>query len=423
MNWIKFFQAVFFCLLFIGSVALAKPVLPTVELGIDVLQSSGFQCIKGKKVGLVTHPAGVNRNQQSSIDVLAKAPGVELIALFGPEHGLRGNHKADQVVDHAKDPVTGLPIYSIYGKTRRPTADMLNGIEAMVIDLQDIGTRSYTYVSCLCYVMEECFKRSIPVVVLDRPNPLGGEIVDGPLRDPEWQNYVGYLPVPYVHGLTIGELARMALNEGWLAIPKNIQKQAVASNWLTVIPMKGWKRSHVWRQTGLKWTPTSPNIPTPEAALGYPMTGLGAQLGGFRHGIGTAYPFRLLTYANRSAESLKADLESFKLPGIDFKIVKTQKGKGMVEGVYIVLKDWKSLKPTRLSLVMMELSRRFSAPKNPFKEASPASIDLFNKHTGSTDLWNALCSPSPLPLQDFFTQWDKNALRFKKMSQAYYLYR
>ena len=418
MKWINFFALIFL----LSFSSFSQATVPTVKLGIDVLEGMNFKGLQGKKIGLVTHPAGVNRSQQSTIDILAGAPGVNLIALIGPEHGLRGNHKADEHVDHSQDPVTGLPIHSLYGKTRRPTAEMLKGIDLMIIDLQDIGTRSYTYVSCLCYVMEECFKRSTPVVVLDRPNPIGGQMVDGPMRDPEWKSYVGYLPIPYVHGLTIGELGRMALNEGWLDIPKNIQQKAIASNWLTVIPMEGWKRSYVWRQTNLKWVPTSPNIPTPEAVLGYPMTGLGAQLGDFKHGIGTAHPFRFLTYPNHSAISLKKDLESFKLPGLDFKIVKTQKGKQVVEGVYIVLKDWKSLKPTRLSLVMMELTRRFSEPSNPFKSATPQAAELFNKHTGSTALWNDLIAPQPISLQKFFNQWDKEALYFKKMSTQYHLY-
>lgn len=410
-------------LLYLICNCFAQAAALSVKLGIDVLEESNFKPIASKRIGLVTHPAGVNREQKSTIDILANTPHIKLVALFGPEHGLRGNHKADEHVDHTKDSVTGLPIHSLYGKTRRPTLEMLKGIDLMVIDLQDIGTRSYTYVSCLCYVMEECFKQSIPVVVLDRPNPLGGEIVDGPMRDPEWKSYVGYLPVPYVHGLTIGELARMALNEGWLDLPKNIQKKAIARNWLTVIPMEGWKRAYVWRQTNFRWAPTSPNIPTPEAVLGYPMTGLGAQLGDFKHGIGTAHPFRLLTYNNHTPVSLQKDLQSFNLPGLDFKVVKTQKGKQVIEGVYVVLKDWKSLKPTRLSLVMMELTRRFSEPNNPFKSATPQAAELFNKHTGSTVLWNALISGSPLPLEKFFNQWDKEASDFKQKSSKYYLYK
>ena len=189
------------------------PLTGKVMLGIDVLAAEGFARLKGLRCGLVTHRAGVNGLGQRTADVLARAPGVKLVKLFGPEHGIDGVAKADVSVGHAKDARTGLPVYSLYGATRRPTPEMLSGLDVIVIDFQDIGVRSYTYISCMRYVIEACFSlpRPVRVVVLDRPNPLGGEKVDGPFLDRKWRSYVGAYETPYVHGLTIGEIARWAV--------------------------------------------------------------------------------------------------------------------------------------------------------------------------------------------------------------------
>ena len=227
-----------FCLSLCLSIGLlqANPI----HLGIDVLEESSFRAIAGKRVGLLTHPAGLNRRGESSIDVLLRAHNVRLVALFGPEHGIYGNEKANVPVDDKIDPRTGLPVYSLYGKYRKPTAKMLSGLDALVIDLQDVGVRSYTYISCMRYAMEACFENGVEVVILDRPNPLGGLKVDGPPLDREWRSYVGAFHVPYVHGLTIAELARIAKDTpGWMETPEHIRKNGK----LTVIPMRGWRRA------------------------------------------------------------------------------------------------------------------------------------------------------------------------------------
>jgi uncharacterized protein YbbC (DUF1343 family) len=270
--------------------------------------------------------------------------------------------------------------------------------------------------------MEACFKRGIAVIVLDRPNPLGGLTVDGPPRDPEWQSYVGYLPVPYVHGLTIGEIAQMALKEKWLALSWVEHKEALIKKHLTVIPMQGWSRNMSWDQTGLSWVPTSPNIPTPAAALGYAMTGLGAQIGGFGHGIGTAYPFRLLTFPGKTPEVLKAALEAKKIPGLRYMIRETTKRGSKVRGVYVILDSWEGFRPTELSLYMMQLAALWNE-KNPFLAASKNEAELFNKHMGSSDWWDALCKDgAKINIPNFLKQWQKNADQFKRKSQKYYLY-
>ena len=240
-----------------GQLMAATRANPQIMLGIDVLARKQFHALQGKRVGLLTHPAGVNRYGTSTIDVLRQSPRVNLVALFGPEHGIYGDEKANIPVADRIDPKTRLPVYSLYGKYRRPTKAMLDRIATMVVDLQDIGSRSYTYVSCMRYVMEEAFQQGKEVVVLDRPNPLGGLKVDGPPLNKQWMSYVGAFQVPYVHGMTIGELANMAKNKpGVLQIPDRDRKRGR----LNIIRMSGWSRRMMWSSTGLEWVPTSPAI-------------------------------------------------------------------------------------------------------------------------------------------------------------------
>lgn len=389
-----------------------------IYLGIDVLEASNFRAVKGKKIGLLTHPAGVNRHGVSTIDVLRQAPEVQLVALFGPEHGIYGNEKANVPVDDKIDTRTGLPVYSLYGKFRKPTGKMLKGLDALVIDLQDVGVRSYTYVSCMRYAMEACFENGIEVIVLDRPNPLGGLKVDGPPLDRQWRSYVGAFHVPYVHGLTIAELARMAKNNrGWM----NIDEKTRRKGRLTVVPMKGWKRTMQWPDTGLKWIATSPYIPNLSAVLGYAMTGLGAQEGDFSHGIGTPYPFRLLRYRGKSAQEVKKALEQRNIPGLSYQIIQTHTKKGTpLQGVYVRVSNWSKLKPTELSFHMMILSAKWDST-NPFTQSS--NPDLFNKHVGSTEWWNEIYRHgSNANLNRFLKKWRIEAKEFQASSRHFWMY-
>ena len=183
------------------------------SLGVDYLEETKFGILKGKKVGLLTHPAGVNSRGVSTVDVLRRTSQVDLVALFGPEHGIYGNEKAAVPVDDKIDEKTGLPVFSLYGKFRKPTAEMLSKIDCLVIDLQDVGVRCYTYISCMRYAMEACFEEGVKVVILDRPNPLGGLKMAGPMIDEEWMSYVGAFPMPFVHAMTIGEIALWSKKE------------------------------------------------------------------------------------------------------------------------------------------------------------------------------------------------------------------
>jgi uncharacterized protein YbbC (DUF1343 family) len=402
------------------SLNAAEPARPArIQLGIDVLAAGGFRELRGKRVGLLTHPAGVNRLGQSTIDVLKQSPQVHLVALFGPEHGIYGNEKANVPVDDKIDPRTGLPVYSLYGKYRRPTPEMLARIDTMVIDLQDIGSRSYTYVSCMRYVIEECFTAGKEVIVLDRPNPLGGLKVDGPPLDEKWMSYVGAFQVPYVHGLTIGELAKMAISKpGVLKIPDSIRRRGR----LKVISMSGWRRSMMWSHTGLKWVPTSPAIPDLSAVLGYPMTGLGAQLGSFSHGYGTHLPFRLIQHTGTDPETISKALTARAIRGLSFPVIPFEVKGNPRRATYAQVTNWAALRPTELSLHMMALACQWN-PTNPFAAAASSQQGLFNKHVGDERVLNLLIQKgSGLPIQSLLADWDAYCRQFAAQSRAFQLY-
>ena len=198
-------------------IALNPAKAQRVRTGIEVLAERNFDILRGKNVGLITNPTGIDRNFKSTIDILNEAPGVKLIALFGPEHGVRGDYAAGDYVENFTDPDTGIPVFSIYGKTRKPTPEMLKNIDVLVYDIQDIGSRSYTYISTLGLAMEAAAENNIELVVLDRPNPLGGIKMEGLLTEPKFVSFVSQFPIPYIHGLTVGELARYLNGEGLLA--------------------------------------------------------------------------------------------------------------------------------------------------------------------------------------------------------------
>jgi uncharacterized protein YbbC (DUF1343 family) len=393
----------------------------SIRLGIDHLAETKYSILKGKRVGLLTHPAGVDRKGISTVDVLRGSPDVRLVALFGPEHGIYGDEKAAVPVDDKIDQRTGLPVFSLYGKFRKPTAEMLGKIDALVVDLQDVGVRCYTYVSCMRYAMEACFENKVEVIVLDRPNPLGGEIVDGPMIEEKWMSYVGAFPVPFVHGLTIGELALFAKSTpGILKVSETIRREGR----LTVVPMLDWNRGMKWPSTGLKWIPTSPNIPTLDAVAGYPMTGLGGQLGDFRHGIGTPYPFRFLTFKGKTATQIKANLDRRAIKGLSFRVKQTRNAKGdSIEGVYVVIDDWNRFQPTALAFHMMQLACEWQTPQ-PFLSASEAEGVLFNKHVGSTAWWKEITTLGDRSrVNEYLESWGLSAQRFRKETRRFWLYR
>lgn len=396
------------------------PKTTAVMLGIDVLEADGFAAIRGKRIGLLTHPAGVNGRGESTIDVLRRAPDTKLVALFAPEHGLYGTEKAAVKFGDTRDARTGLPVYSLHGDNRRPTPAQLKGVDALVIDLQDIGVRAYTFSVVMRYAMDSCFQYGVEVIVLDRPNPLGGLKVDGPLLDSSLRSGVGAYPIPYVHGLTMGELARYAAGTpGVIDVP---ELQRIAGR-LTVIPMRGWRRSMRWPDTGLTFFPTSHYIRDFDAVMGFAMVGLGCEYSGFRHGLGTPYPFRLLRFDKVNPATLEKDLNQLNLSGLAFQTISTRDGAGKpVVGVRVDVTDWDTWNPTELSFQLMRLACRYDPP-NPFAKLNGTDTDLYNKHVGSLSWWSALRRDGAgVSLEVWRSRWAEDARAFQKQSQKFWLY-
>ena len=270
-----------------ASLTINAQVVP----GIEVLEQDGFRVLKGKRVGLVTNPSGVSRDLRSTIDILFDAPEVNLVALYGPEHGVRGDAYAGDHVEGGKDPKTGLPVHSLYGPTREPTPEMLKGIDVMVYDIQDVGTRCYTFISTLGLVMRACAKAGIEVVVLDRPNPLGGKKVEGTYVREGFFSFVSQYPIPFVYGLTPGEVAIMINEEGMNRGQKGNLDPVKCK--LKVVPMRGWHRWMLYEDTGLPWVLPSPDIPSPRSALCYPASGIAGEFGHLQIGVGYTIPFEV----------------------------------------------------------------------------------------------------------------------------------
>lgn len=395
----------------------------SVALGIDVLEEQHFAAIAGKKIGLLTHPAGVNRRGTSTIDILRAAPGVKLIALFAPEHGFDGQIRGGDNFNDARHAPTGLPIYSLHGVYRKPTRKMLTGLDAVVIDLQDIGVRSYTFISAMRLTMEACFENGVEVVVLDRPNPLGGLKVDGPPLDRKLKSYVGSFRVPYVHGLTIGEFARLAKEApGVLDVPAGVREKGR----LTVVAMRGWLRRMRWPETGLTWIPTSPYITSFEAVVGNAMVGLGCEPTAIKtwiSGIGASYPFRGIGFPGKKPDEIIAALAPYHIPGIQF--VKKQgvdpDGRQRT-GVYVEVTDWEAWRPTELSFYMMKVSAGWKM-MNPFATLSSADARTFNIHVGSIAWFDALQRDgAQIDVELFVNEWRQRALIYQKVSKSYWLY-
>jgi len=286
-----------------GKAATKKGRPGRVQTGLDVLEIQKFAPLKGKRVGLITNHTGLDAQEKTTIDRLAHAPGVTLVALFSPEHGLAG--KMDDKVTSTKEPSTGLPVYSLYGETKRPTDEMLNGIDALVFDIQDAGVRFYTYTTTMGYCMEAAAKKGIAFYVLDRPNPIGGEIVEGPMLDDDKRDFVAYFPLPVRYALTIGELAQLYNTENKIGTD------------LHVIQMKNWHRNYFYDSTGLRWVPPSPNLRTTKGAILYPGLEI-LQNAGISVGRGTEAPFEIFGAPWMNAEEVASALNAKHLPGLKF---------------------------------------------------------------------------------------------------------
>ena len=406
--------------LLVSSVVFASG--PVVKTGIEVLRDRGFEGLTGKRVGLVTNPSGVDHLLNSTVDILFNAPGVELVALYGPEHGVRGDLYAGDHVKDSRDEVTGLPVYSIYGATRKPTKEMLQGIDIMVYDVQDVGVRSYTFISTLGLVMEACGEMGIEVMVLDRPNPLGGNKIEGCYVEPGFYSFVSQYRIPYVYGLTVGELAVMINEEGMNRGQKG--DQAPARCELTVVPMEGWTRDMVYEDTGLPWVLPSPNIPFKDTPMYYAAAGICGELYGFMNiGVGYTLPFQVFGALWLNPERLKEKLESYGLPGVSFRTIwykpfsGSQKGQ-LVKGLQYFFTDYENARLTDTQFYVMQAVAELHPDKKAFEIIS--GYGLFDKVCGTDYVRKEF--QKRYNVSDILEYWRKDEEDFRTLSQRYHIY-
>lgn len=372
----------------------ATAVLPGFKLGNEVLLEKHLHLLAGKRVGLITNQSGVNTKGESLIEILSRNPGVQLTALYGPEHGIDGTAKAGAYVESFTHPVLGIPVYSLYGATRKPTAEMLANVDVLLYDIQDIGARSYTYISTLNYAMLAAKENGKEIIVLDRPNPLGGLIVEGMVLEDPYKTFVGVDNLPMAHGMTVGELA--------LYFNRNIGAK------VKVIPMEGYTRSAIYQDIGLPWIATSPNIPDIDSVFGYMATGLGEGTGVFQ-----ADQFKWIGGKGIDAEKYAHLLNNAGLPGVTF-IPENKNGAG---GVRLNITDYHTFNPARTGIFALTYAHSLNNFKVP---KSDKTMVMFDKIMGTDKMG--------IYLEKGYTPWQildafQPALNaFKAERQKYLIY-
>ncbi|MGN1173266.1 MAG: exo-beta-N-acetylmuramidase NamZ domain-containing protein [Muribaculaceae bacterium] len=391
---------------------------PAVKPGIEVLRDGGFEQLKGKRVGLITNPSGVDNNLKSTIDILHEAEGVELVALYGPEHGVRGDVHAGDNVDNTVDAATGVTVYSIYGKNRKPSAEMLKDVDVLVYDIQDIGCRSFTFISTMGLAMDACAELGKEFMVLDRPNPVGGNKVEGNIVEDSCFSFVSQFPIPYLYGLTPGELAQYLNEEGLLESGKKVN--------LTVIPMEGWTRDMKFSETGMPWVLPSPHIPTPDYAIYYPISGIVGELYCISIGVGYTMPFKLFCAEWIDANDFCKAMQDLKLPGMNFRPIhikpfySTGKGKNL-QGVEVYVTD-KEKAPLSLTnfYAMQELAKLYP-DSLLFDLGDKSRYSMFDKVVGSKEIRSRFCKN--YRVADIEEYWNKDVQWFSEKKAKYHLYK
>jgi len=411
-------QTLFFCLfIFLFSIGTQAQRI-RIKTGIEVLKDHNFNCLKGKRVGLITNPTGVDNNLKSTVDILYNAPNVKLVALYGPEHGVRGSaHAGAKVNSEKKDPGTGLPVYSLYGKNRMPTADMLKDVDVLVYDIQDIGCRSYTFISTLGNVMKAAAKYNKELIVLDRPDPLGGEKIEGNITEDDCISFVSQFRIPYIYGLTPGELALLFNGESMLTnTPCNLK----------IIRMKGWKRRMTYDQTGLQWVPSSPHIPQAGTALFYAVSGIVGELGDISIGVGYTIPFQLFGATWINAKNLADNLNQLELPGILFRPIyftpfyAIGKEKSM-QGVQVYIVNYKKARLCEIQFYVMQEISKLYPDHSILEHANDGRLSMFDKVCGSKQVRKLFIQKDQW--KDVAAFWNKDADSFRNLARKYYLYR
>lgn len=356
-----------------------------VTVGVDVLFSSDYsKSLSGKRVGLLTNHTAVNRELKTTLKLLKENTAkynYRLTALFAPEHGITGSNHSEKHIQDSVD-TSGIPIYSLHGTVKKPTKSMLKQIDILIYDIQDVGSRSYTYNTTLFYAMEEAAKHGVEVMVLDRPNPINGITVDGPMMEDEWRSFVGYINVPYCHGMTVGELAKFFNSEYKIDCK------------LTVVPMKGWNRSMSFKDTGLTWIPTSPQIPESTTPWYYPTTGILGELQIVNIGVGYTLPFKVVGAPWIDADQFSRTLNSQNYPGVTFQPFHYTPyfgrfAKQECHGIFIVINNPQTFKPVSTQYLIIGMLKHMYPDK--FKEAITAASqrkEMFCKVNGTEEVYN-----------------------------------
>ena len=381
---------------------------PPVRPGIETFLAAVPRALRGKRVGLITNHTGIDRSRAPDIDLIAKHKHLKLVALLAPEHGIRGTAEAGEKISDETDPRTGVPVYSLYlSEDRGPTPEMLKDVDVLVYDLQEVGGRTWTYVSTMALSMQAAKRKGIPFVVLDRPNPIGGEIVEGALLDPRFKSFVGMYPIPARHGMTVGELATL-FN----------RKYGIGAN-LIVARVENWRRSQWFDETGLPWVNPSPNLRSLAALTSYPGSVYfeGTNL---TEGRGTDRPFEQVGAPWLNAREVARVMNERRLPGVRFEAITMSvsptaaKHKGQtIPAIRFAITDRRAYRPVRTSLLLIDEIRR----RHPRDFAWTATIDRL---TGSDKVRLAIEGGR---LHNLLEEWEREAAEFRESRKPYLLYR
>jgi uncharacterized protein YbbC (DUF1343 family) len=382
------------------------------RLGVEVLLQDEMDLIKDKRVGLITNPTGVDQNVTSIVDLLFNNPDVNLTALYGPEHGVRGSAQAGAYVEQYTDEKTGLPVYSLYGKTKKPTPEMLSNVDVLLFDIQDVGTRFYTYIYTMALAMEAAKENNIPIIVLDRPNPISGNKVEGPVLEDKYSSFIGEYPIPVRHGMTVGELAKLFNSEFGIGAD------------LTVVEMEGWKRNMYYDDTPLEWVLPSPNMPTLETAVVYPGAAL-IEGTNVSEGRGTTKPFELIGAPFINSDNLAAKLNSYKLPGVTFRAASfiptfSKHANVLSHGIQIHVTDRNSYKPFETGLYIVKTIHDMYPNDFQFRTPSAAGISFFDNLVGNGSIRAAI--EAGKSVEEMKAAWQTGLEEFNEIREKYLLY-
>ncbi|GIN84675.1 hypothetical protein J6TS2_10610 [Heyndrickxia sporothermodurans] len=382
------------------------------QLGVEALLKDQVHLLKGKKVGLITNPTGIDQSFESIVDSFYDHNGINLVALFGLEHGVRGSEEAGAYVPFYIDEKTGLPVYSLYGETKKPTPEMLKNIDVLVFDIQDVGARFYTYIYTMAFAMEAAKENNIPFIVLDRPNPISGVKVEGPILDTKYSSFVGLYPIALQHGMTVGELANF------------FNKEFNIGAKLTVVKMKGWKRNMYYDETPLQWILPSPNMPTLDTALVYPGAAL-IEGTNISEGRGTTKPFELIGAPFIDGEELAQKLNELKLPGVMFRSAyftpTTSKFNGQLSGgIQIHITKRKSYQSVKTGIAIVKTIHDLYPKQFAFRAEDSKGISYFDQLIGNG--WIRKAINDGTSFRDIEKRWQSELKKFEKKRKKYLLY-